>query len=124
MWEGWEAGFMTFMLSTLCHSMACFSRGKCWINRYAASNAGCRTRHEMLIGTHRLSLSALEIWYSIWGRYRSVYAVGSVAGMLVYRANTAERCLGPQAIHANFSEFRLLNFIGKDSGVKRMKTSS
>jgi hypothetical protein len=76
---------------------------------------------------HRYSslvIGALEIWYSIWGCYQSVYAVGSVAGMLVYRANTAERCLGPQASHANFSEFRLLNFVGKDSEVKRMKTSS
>jgi len=36
-------------------SMACFSRGKCWISRCAATECMCRTRHEMLIGTHRLS---------------------------------------------------------------------
>ena len=52
-------GFPCFPHSVI--SMACFSRGKCRINRCAPISAVCGTRHELFIGTHRFSMSALVI---------------------------------------------------------------
>ena len=50
-------GFPCFPHSVI--STACFSRGKCRINRYAADRCNVGTRHDLFMGTHRLSMSAL-----------------------------------------------------------------
>jgi hypothetical protein len=59
-------GFPCFPYSVI--SMACFSLGKCWINDMPPPTEICRSRHEMLIGTDRLSLSTLAIYHSSRGR--------------------------------------------------------
>src|SRR5271156_6350404 len=60
-------GFPCFPYSVI--SMACFWRGKCWIDGMSPLTRMCRTRHEMLIDTDCWSMSALgftalEIYHS------------------------------------------------------------
>jgi hypothetical protein len=58
MWEGWEAGFMAFhAFHTLSFPWPAF--------RALLNKPICRSRQEMLIDTHRLSLSALAIRHFI-----------------------------------------------------------
>jgi len=67
-WEGWEAGFMAFhAFHTLSFPWPAFRAAMLDkpICRYPGARR--RTRHEMLIGTHPLSLSALEIYHRSGG---------------------------------------------------------
>jgi len=61
-WEGWEAGFMAFhAFHTLSFPWPAFSRGKCWISCYSAtqSNVPHLARN---VRRDRLSMSALAIY--------------------------------------------------------------
>jgi hypothetical protein len=53
-------GFPCFPYSVI--SMACFSRGNCWINQYAATRCNVLHSPRDAHRTHRLSLRALVIW--------------------------------------------------------------
>ena len=57
-WEGWEAGFMAFhAFHTLSFPWPAF---RAVLDKpICRQSVHCRTRHEMLIDSHRLSLSAL-----------------------------------------------------------------
>jgi hypothetical protein len=59
-WEGWEAGFMAF--HTLSFPWPTFRAANAGKNDMPPPSAMCRTRQEMLICTHRLSMSALRLW--------------------------------------------------------------
>jgi hypothetical protein len=62
-WEGWEAGFMAFRaFHTLSFPWPAF---RAVLDKAICRHpVHCRTRHEMLIDTRRLSLSALVIRHS------------------------------------------------------------
>jgi hypothetical protein len=58
-WEGWEAGIMAF--HTLPFPWPAFRTANAEQADMPSPSAMCRTCHEMLIGTRRLSSSALAI---------------------------------------------------------------
>ena len=68
-WEGWEAGFMAFhAFHTLSFPWPAFSRGKCWISRYSATQ-GNVPHLARNVRRDRLSMSALAIYHSLRKRY-------------------------------------------------------
>src|SRR6185312_10557758 len=60
-WEGWKPASWLSMLSILCHFHDLLFARQTLDKQICRRSAMCRTRHEMLIGTHRLSLSAFAI---------------------------------------------------------------
>jgi len=59
---GWEAGFMAFhAFHTLSFPWPAFRTANAGQTDMPSPSAMCRTRHEMLIGTHPMSMSALAI---------------------------------------------------------------
>ena len=68
-WEGWEAGFMAFhAFHTLSFPWPAFSRGKCWISRYSATQSNV-PHFARNVRRDRLSMSALAIYHqATWTR--------------------------------------------------------
>jgi hypothetical protein len=72
-WQGWEAGFTAFhAFHTLSFPWPAFRAANAGQTDMPPHSAMCRTRHEMLIGTHRLSLSALVTHVSGFAREEPV----------------------------------------------------
>jgi hypothetical protein len=123
-WEGWKAGIMAFHpFHTLSFPWPVF-RPATWINSYAATRAMCRVRHQLPIGIHCLSMSALAIWHKHRPGSPGQRFTGAERVQGTY-ASSASKILRHSGMTVAFkTTFEVFTRVGPDNSLERLTEGS